>query len=68
MPENTAVRYVTPAVMRLSRDPSSDLAAAAIRAQEAAGLERGTAAFIVVACRAADAGALAVELDRLLCD
>jgi hypothetical protein len=59
--ENIAVRYVTPAVLRLSRDPSSDLAAAAIRAQEASGLEAGEAAFLVIAVPAGDAGPAAVE-------
>lgn len=48
MPENARTAIVDEATLRLSRAPAAEIAAGALMAQKAAGLERG-ADFILIA-------------------
>lgn len=59
-----AVRLLTRTRLRLAQDPSALLAAGALQATEAAGLELGEADFLIVAVPAGQADdALALELE-----
>jgi hypothetical protein len=59
-----AARLVARSRLRLSRAPVAELAAAAIRAQEATGLEPADVEFIVVAVPAGAGADARVALER----
>lgn len=62
MPENTAARYVPEGKLRLDRVPVSLLGAAAIHAQQAAGLE--AADFIIIAVPPGQASGMTGPLEQ----
>lgn len=64
MPENTAARYVDVITLRGSKSPASELAAAALEAQDAAGLEPGETSYVIVAADPHTAPSLAVILQE----
>jgi hypothetical protein len=62
--ENTAAMPVARGRLALSRAPVAELAAAAIRAQEASGLEPQAVDFVVIAMPAGNAEPAALALAR----
>lgn len=61
MPDRVAARFVKSTLLKLSRAPVSELAAAALKAQEVAGLDAADFIVIAVPPGTADAAAAPAE-------